>query len=377
MELPDNLVKKRIVFRHSRVTSYFDVSQSLFSSFEIDVGTKTLLNSLRKNKSIDYQRILDLGCGYGPIGIFLKKQDSSRVVEMVDRDLLAIAFSKHNAALNGTDLHIYPGLDFDSTVNKFSLICCNFPAKLEEIGLNIFLTGASEHLIPNGILATVVVKELHQSLMALINNWDIEIIFKEERKAYSIFHLSFPREIPYPIFGYERSSIDFVLSNHYHLTTARGLGEFDTASHSTEALVELIKRINQPVKSVLVFEPGQGLGAVAAADILQPETILLSGRDLLSLKFAMANLKGAFSGDIECRPVPYMLEPPSANLVIWQIKDRDSLALHAHNLHVLQRSPVSIAACGEKHLLERLIKADSTTLHNSIEYKGHFAALLP
>ena len=99
-KIDNSLIKKRINFNWSGISTSFDSSQALFSSVDIDVGTQALLNSLRKNKAIDYSKVLDLGCGYGVIGIFLKKQDLSREVVLSDRDMLAVEFSQHNALLN-------------------------------------------------------------------------------------------------------------------------------------------------------------------------------------------------------------------------------------------------------------------------------------
>ena len=46
-------------------------------------------------------RVLDLGCGYGPLGLFLKAWEPARVVHLVDRDELAVRFAARNAELNG------------------------------------------------------------------------------------------------------------------------------------------------------------------------------------------------------------------------------------------------------------------------------------
>jgi 16S rRNA G1207 methylase RsmC len=44
-------------------------------------------------------RIFDLGCGYGPIGIVLGKNSAS--VDMVDKDFVAVEYASRNAKLNG------------------------------------------------------------------------------------------------------------------------------------------------------------------------------------------------------------------------------------------------------------------------------------
>ena len=128
IKIDNSLIKKRIIFNWSGISTSFDSSQALFSSVDIDVGTQALLNSLRKNKGIDYSKILDRGCGYGIIGIFLKKQDLSREVVLSDRDMLAVLFSQHNVLLNEVDVKVDHGLDYEGlgSDEKFSLIATKF-----------------------------------------------------------------------------------------------------------------------------------------------------------------------------------------------------------------------------------------------------------
>src|SRR3989344_5359591 len=96
----DELVKKRIDFNFGGLKLKLDLSQSLFSSADIDIGTKALINSLRKDSAVKFGKILDLGCGYGVIGVFLKKQHPESSVVCADRDALAVEFAKRNSLLN-------------------------------------------------------------------------------------------------------------------------------------------------------------------------------------------------------------------------------------------------------------------------------------
>jgi len=52
--LDSSLIKKRMVLDSSKVSPQLDLSESLFSSFAVDLGAESLLNSLRKNDAIDY-----------------------------------------------------------------------------------------------------------------------------------------------------------------------------------------------------------------------------------------------------------------------------------------------------------------------------------
>ena len=67
----DPYYKKEVTLRIGGRGLVFRVSQTLFSSFGIDAGTELLLRTLHREGG-KFRKVLDLGCGYGPIGIALK-----------------------------------------------------------------------------------------------------------------------------------------------------------------------------------------------------------------------------------------------------------------------------------------------------------------
>ena len=74
----------------------FVTDNDVFSKKGLDFGTRTLLESLNLNM-ID-GRILDFGCGYGPIGIYLAYY--GKKVDMIDINNRALSLSKKNSKLN-------------------------------------------------------------------------------------------------------------------------------------------------------------------------------------------------------------------------------------------------------------------------------------
>src|SRR4030042_5405033 len=92
---------KTVTFRARKQSLQSRTSEELFSSHDIDTGTRFLLRSIIEAKYDKPQRILNLGCGYGPLGLTLKKIHQDSIVHMVDRDALAIEYSRQNAKLNG------------------------------------------------------------------------------------------------------------------------------------------------------------------------------------------------------------------------------------------------------------------------------------
>jgi len=71
----------------------------LFSSYQIDEGTDLFLRTIDLTEPRD---IIDMGCGCGVIGIVLAREFPEAQVISLDRDLLAVRYTRHNAALNRT-----------------------------------------------------------------------------------------------------------------------------------------------------------------------------------------------------------------------------------------------------------------------------------
>ena len=76
----------------------FNTAPSLFSPGGIDAGTRAMLSCAAFSPE---DKVLDLGCGYGPVGIYAAKCIGESRVTMCDVDPLAVQLSIANAALNG------------------------------------------------------------------------------------------------------------------------------------------------------------------------------------------------------------------------------------------------------------------------------------
>jgi len=70
------------------------VPHDVFSTMRIDEGTLLLLNNL---PATEPTTVLDMGCGYGALGLPIAAHYPHAHVEMVDRDLLAVEWSQINA----------------------------------------------------------------------------------------------------------------------------------------------------------------------------------------------------------------------------------------------------------------------------------------
>lgn len=150
----DPFYKKTEDFSFKDTIIHFNLSQDLFSSQSIDKGTQRLLRTFLPRDVTQFNKILDVGCGYGPIGISLKVASPDAVVHMIDRDALAIEYTKQNAALNNIEVTAYGSLGYDAVIDRdFDLIISNIPAKVGDKVLPHLLLASQFHLSKNGLVA--------------------------------------------------------------------------------------------------------------------------------------------------------------------------------------------------------------------------------
>ncbi len=108
------------------VSMSFNTADTVFSPKGIDRGTLAMLSVAEFEKS---DKVLDLGCGYGVVGILAAKIIGPQNVWMLDIDPRAVELAQENAGLNGVpDVQIIESDGFTSLNEKdFTLILCNPP----------------------------------------------------------------------------------------------------------------------------------------------------------------------------------------------------------------------------------------------------------
>ncbi|HZR07865.1 MAG TPA: methyltransferase [Myxococcales bacterium] len=117
-----------------------DVPWDVFSSQRIDDGTLLLLANLPEGEP---RSLLDLGCGYGALGLPVAARFPSARCLLVDRDLLAVAAAAHNArALGLANVEVRPGLGYnDLATERFDWVLCNVPARIGARAIQALLEG--------------------------------------------------------------------------------------------------------------------------------------------------------------------------------------------------------------------------------------------
>lgn len=158
----------------------------MFSKKNVDYGSKLLLETYLK-ENISNIKVLDLGCGYGFIGIVISVLTDS-YVDMVDVNKRAIHLTNRNIKrypkFNGS---AFISDAYQNIKNKYNVIITNPPIRVGKTKLLEILEGAFDHLEKDGVLYFVIRKDQGAlSIKKILEEQrQVEIINKD--KGYFIF----------------------------------------------------------------------------------------------------------------------------------------------------------------------------------------------
>ena len=128
----------------------------VFAHRGIDAGTRLLIEAMRVSPTA---RVLDLGCGYGAIGIVAAKLATKGHVVLVDSDIRATRLAQRNLALNGVtnaEVLLGDGVHDLPPKARFDVVACNPPTHGGREVLDELVAGAYRVLRPRGQLYIVI-----------------------------------------------------------------------------------------------------------------------------------------------------------------------------------------------------------------------------
>lgn len=156
----------------------FTTDSGVFSKHTIDYGSRVLIEAF-DDMNLPEGALLDVGCGYGPIGLSLAKS-CKRHVMMVDVNDRALELAKQNAEKNGvTDVVKVQHSDgYTEVTDSFAAIVTNPPIRAGKETVHRILEEAYDHLLPNGELWAVLqkkqgAKSAQTKMMEVFGNADI------------------------------------------------------------------------------------------------------------------------------------------------------------------------------------------------------------
>ena len=116
--------KTKAIIKNKSFT--FITDNGVFSKKGLDFGTRTLLEALPDYIQGD---VLDIGFGYGPIGIYLKSTYEVSV-DMIDINLRSLKLATKNAKLNNVNVSIFESDAFNNVDKKYDYIITNPPIRV-------------------------------------------------------------------------------------------------------------------------------------------------------------------------------------------------------------------------------------------------------
>lgn len=176
INLKHNIDKKNVVINGKEFTFFTD--NGVFSKKGLDFGTRTLLESLPNDLKGD---ILDFGCGYGPIGIYLKKVYDCNI-DMLDVNERSANLAKKNAELNDVEVNIFLSDIYSNVNKKYDYIVTNPPIRVGKQILYKILFDAKDYLKENGKIYLVINKDQGaKSLMKdLAKSYKVSLVNKNK-----------------------------------------------------------------------------------------------------------------------------------------------------------------------------------------------------
>lgn len=150
-----------IDYQINNIDLKFTTDAGVFSKMRVDYGSGVLIKQMAE---VDFpsSNILDVGAGYGPIGLFAAKFWPEQTVDLVDVNERGLNLVAQNAEVNGiTNVNIYKSDVYDEVPSerKFGLIVTNPPIRAGKKVVSSILAGAKDHLVEDGVLLVVIQKK--------------------------------------------------------------------------------------------------------------------------------------------------------------------------------------------------------------------------
>lgn len=133
----------------------FLADAGVFSKKQVDYGSRVLLDSLEFAPG---GSLLDVGCGYGPLGIALSKVQG-QLVTMVDVNERALDLATKNAQVNGVEAQIFSSDVYEQVAGTFTHIISNPPIRAGKSVVHRVIEEAPLYLESGGDLTLVIQKK--------------------------------------------------------------------------------------------------------------------------------------------------------------------------------------------------------------------------
>ncbi|WP_409343427.1 class I SAM-dependent methyltransferase [Paenibacillus sp. MBLB4367] len=169
-------------------TFIFQTDAGVFSKKGIDFGSRLLIETMEISSG---HQVLDVGCGYGPIGLCAAVLAKPGMVTLLDVNERALGLAKENAGRNGIGNVTVMQSDALAGVagRKFDRILTNPPIRAGKEVVHRIFEQAAEALTPGGQLWVVIQKKqgAPSAFAKLEQLFDGHVAEMSKEKGYRIF----------------------------------------------------------------------------------------------------------------------------------------------------------------------------------------------
>jgi 16S rRNA (guanine1207-N2)-methyltransferase len=165
----------------------FTTDAGVFSKAGVDYGSKVLIDAMELEQD---DRVLDVGCGYGPIGLSAAALAPQGQVTMIDINERAVELAKENAALNGIrNVTIMQSDLYESvTQQEFDVILTNPPIRAGKAVVHRIFEEGHTYLKKGGSMWVVIQKKQGApSALEKLEQLYEEVVEVTKDKGYRIF----------------------------------------------------------------------------------------------------------------------------------------------------------------------------------------------
>ena len=161
----------------------FLTDNGVFSKKGLDFGTRVLLETIDLSKING--NVLDVGCGYGPIAIFIKKMTNAEVTAL-DINERSLSLAKKNAELNKVNIDFLLSNGYENVEETYDYIITNPPIRVGKKVLYDLLFQAKNYLKENGELWLVIHKDQGAKSLAKDLEKEYTVETKTREKGFYI-----------------------------------------------------------------------------------------------------------------------------------------------------------------------------------------------
>lgn len=178
--------KKKLTYTFLGVNVELFSDLGVFSKDHIDYGTNVLLNNLEIKDNV--KNVLDVGCGYGIVGISIAKKFSKKAVKMIDVNERCIELTNENIKMNKlVNANCCLSNLYENISEQFDMIISNPPIRAGKDIVTKVVTDGYNHLNDGGSIWVVIQKK--QGAPSLKNKMEevfgnVEVVAKD--KGYYI-----------------------------------------------------------------------------------------------------------------------------------------------------------------------------------------------